>query len=159
MATWTGTIPDLLAGDIPSAGDWQQIRDAIRAIALPWSTYATVWSSTGTQPAIGNGTIASEYWLLGKTFYNYGSITMGSTTTYGTGSWLISLPVSLLTTATIGHLYVRDSSTATNDKAGAVLGASATTMALHVGGNVTATNPFTWATGDSLRWSILGETA
>jgi hypothetical protein len=42
---------------------------------------------------IGNGTITGRYKAIGKTVFVFVKINMGTTTTYGTGQWRISLPV------------------------------------------------------------------
>ena len=56
--------------------------------------YTPVWSTTGTQPVLGNGTIYGRYALLGRMVFLYIELTMGTTTTYGTGTFNFSLPVT-----------------------------------------------------------------
>jgi hypothetical protein len=121
--------------------------------------FTPAWTGTGSNPAIGNGTISSAYWLRGRTCHYVGKITMGSTTTFGSGSWLISAPVNLISTdQATGILYCDDTSTSANNRAGALTGSSASTFALQVLSNVTPTSPFTWAVGDSFRWHVSYET-
>jgi hypothetical protein len=50
---------------------------------------------------IGNGTITGAYKIIGKTCFVRARVLMGSSTTYGTGAWYISLPVSASTAYTI----------------------------------------------------------
>lgn len=50
-----------------------------------WSDYTPPWTGT-TNPAIGNGTIVGRYIQSGKIVRGWFKITMGSTTTYGTGA-------------------------------------------------------------------------
>lgn len=57
-----------------------------------WAEYTPTWSSAGTQPAIGNGTLTGRYRRIGTTGFVNGLIQMGTTTTYGTGEWSVSLP-------------------------------------------------------------------
>ena len=87
------------------------VRDNFKTLADPWVTYTPAWTSTGTAPAIGNGTIVGASITTGpKTIDFRILITMGSTTTYGTGSYRFSLPVTAATLGTgsgmniAGHL-------------------------------------------------------
>lgn len=67
----------------------------------PWTPYTPVWSSvSGTPPSIGTGTLSGRYQQIGKTVHFMAQITMGSTTTYATTQWTLSLPVPALSTAT-----------------------------------------------------------
>lgn len=56
--------------------------------------YTPIWSSTGTQPVLNNGSIYGRYALLGRLVHLYVELTMGSSTTYGTGTYRFSLPVT-----------------------------------------------------------------
>ena len=62
-------------------------------ITSSWVSYTPTWTSLGTNPVIGNGTITGAYKVIGKTCFVRGRILMGSTTTYGSGAWLIGLPL------------------------------------------------------------------
>lgn len=58
-----------------------------------WVPYTLVWTTTGTQPNIGNGTLFAAYKkLTEKTISLRAAIIPGTTTTFGTGSWQLSLP-------------------------------------------------------------------
>jgi hypothetical protein len=61
--------------------------------ALAWTTYTPSWTASTTNPVIGNGTITGRYKAIGKTVFVSVKINMGTTTTYGTGQWRVSLPV------------------------------------------------------------------
>jgi hypothetical protein len=58
-------------------------------------TFTPAWSSSGTQPAIGNGSIVGRYVRNGSGWKAWYQITFGSTTTYGTGVYFFSLPFAL----------------------------------------------------------------
>ena len=58
-----------------------------------WQSYTPVWSSTGTQPALGNGTLVGSYRRIGSTVSVRIVLTLGSTSTVGTGAYRLSLPV------------------------------------------------------------------
>jgi hypothetical protein len=62
-----------------------------------WTTYAPTWTGT-TNPAIGNGSIAGKYVILGtKTVSFRVKITAGTTTTQGTGNQNVGLPFTSVT--------------------------------------------------------------
>ena len=89
----------------------QHVRDNFKTLADPWVTYTPAWTASGTAPAIGNGTIVGASITTGpKTIDFRILITMGSTTTYGTGTYRFSLPVTAATLGTgsgmniAGHL-------------------------------------------------------
>lgn len=127
--------------------------------SLVAKTYTPVWSSTGTQPVLGNGTIYGEYVQRNSSIDIYIELTMGSTTTYGTGTYQFSLPV-----ASNGRFYKltglsHDSSIASSweDVTGVIIGAAATVVELRalttVGASlaaVSSTVPITWAVSDKL---------
>jgi collagen type VII alpha len=62
--------------------------------ALAWNTYSPAWTASTTNPVIGNGLINGRYKQIGKTIFVNTRIQMGTTTTYGSGQWRISLPVN-----------------------------------------------------------------
>jgi len=57
-------------------------------------TYTPTWTGATTNPVIGNGTIAGRYQVVGKQCHFRITITMGSTTTYGSGAYSVSLPIA-----------------------------------------------------------------
>lgn len=63
-----------------------------------WTPYVPTWTSTGTAPAKGNGTLAGEYAKVGRLVTVRISLDTGSTTTYGTGNYIFSLPLAASTT-------------------------------------------------------------
>jgi len=161
VGDWSGTVPSFAAGaEVPGA-DLQTLADIATALTAGWSSHTPVWTATGSNPALVNGTSAGKYIRLGKLFLYQGRITAGSSTTFGTGSWLIDVPGGLSLTGTDnarGFLWISDSSTPANNRVGFVAGASATTLALlSTGPNLSSTSPFTWATSDRIEWIVMGE--
>jgi hypothetical protein len=71
-------------------GRWRMIAHEQGA----WLPFTSVWSAVTTAPAIGNGTITGAYWLKGRTMSCRVILTVGSTTTFGTGAWQLSLPTA-----------------------------------------------------------------
>jgi len=120
-------------------------------------SYSPTWTTSGSvQPNIGNGTLAGYYTKLGKRVDYKIDFTSGSTTTYGNGAWSFSAPVQAASTGgTSGTLYILDTSgTGINTGVG-VINNSGTTVALYGGtSNMSNTNPFTWATGDTFKLNI-----
>jgi hypothetical protein len=66
--------------------------------AAAWTTYNPSWTASVTNPVIGNGTITGRYKQIGKTVFVVVKISMGTSTTYGSGIWRISLPVNAFAT-------------------------------------------------------------
>jgi hypothetical protein len=57
------------------------------------TAYTPVWTQNSVNPSLGNGSIAGRYIQIGKLVVAGGTLTFGSTTSTGTGLWIISLPV------------------------------------------------------------------
>lgn len=123
------------------------------------TTYTPTWTGSVSNPVLGNAVVNSSYQQVGRRTHYEGSIVMGSTTTYGSGSYQMSAPVGLASTARAnGLLYLADTSAPANDRMGLFAGSGAALFALLTSaGNVGPTNPFTFATGDSIRWAIITE--
>lgn len=78
-----------------SPGTWNQV-------GLPntaWTSYTPTWSSSGTQPSIGNGSLIGRYVRQGKMCSVRIALKGGSTTTVGTGGYSFALPFSAAITA------------------------------------------------------------
>lgn len=138
------------------------VSDAINSLLVlsnAWSTYTPVWSSSGTQPVLGNGTITGRYQQTGKTAMAYGKLTIGSTTTFGTGSYRVSVPIAASSTDNApGPLWIFDSGTAS--RSGTSFWVTTTTLWLTAAasGDITATNPQTFAINDIIAWFAMYET-
>jgi len=59
-----------------------------------WQSWTPTWTGASGNPAIGNGTIIGRYLQTGKTVQFRLDILAGSTTTFGTGAWTFTLPVT-----------------------------------------------------------------
>jgi hypothetical protein len=69
--------------------------------SLAWNTYTPSWTASITNPSIGDGSLVGRYKQIGKTTFVNIKTTMGSTTTYGSGTWRFSLPVSAQSTDSV----------------------------------------------------------
>lgn len=143
-----------------SGSGWEVIADP--AAWKAWTAYTPVWTAASSNPAIGNGTISGRYLQVGKVVHYYGRILAGSTTTYGSGDWRISLPVAAQTTpGTTGAATCGDASATSAGSRPATMDLiTSTTMRLvSPSGVVAGTVPFTWTTSDDVRWHITYEAA
>ena len=62
-----------------------------------WRSYTPVWTTDGTQPTLGNGSLTGAYKQIGKTCFVRLRLYWGTTTNSGTGTFYFSLPVSAST--------------------------------------------------------------
>lgn len=129
-------------------------------ISSSWSSYTPAWTTDGgTQPALGDGALTGYYKQIGKTVFVRVKLNCGASTTFGTGTFQFSLPVSASSpdgiqfpcsildnsvnwyTGTVNGTYTG----ATNKSAILINTSPATT--------VSSTAPFTWGNLDSLQFN------
>jgi len=131
-------------------------------IESAWESYSVSWTSSGTNPVIGNGTIEGWYKVIGKTCFVRGNIVMGSTTTFGTGEWYVSMPVTAVNAdAILMTVTLLDNGSAWYNAtmAGARAGFNTKAPMQYVNilngtaNDVNATQPFTWTTSDRFVWN------
>jgi hypothetical protein len=141
---------DVVAGNFIIASELAEV------LPTPWSAYVPTWSSSGTQPVLNNGTLAGIYTTIGKIVTCSFELIAGSSTTYGTGEWRFTVPVAASSFAMhAGAAWLYDDGTAANRRSGVVRFLNSTTLLVYAqAGEVTATQPFTWATADRLRATI-----
>jgi hypothetical protein len=148
-----------------AAGSSDQILKTVGGVPTwfgSFSTYTPVWTASGTAPNIGNGTASGRWLQIGKLVVATAGLVFGSTTTFGTGSYYLSLPVTSAALPLAGGLsgLIQDSSPVALYQAFAVwvdtgrMGAF-TDSGLAVGAVV----PITFANGDSIRYTIAYEAA
>lgn len=125
---------------------------------LAWTSYTPNLGS-GT---VGNGTIVSRYKQIDKTVYYSGVLTFGSTTSMGASALTISLPVARQgSLSLVGTVIMIDVSAGTGGYrvAAALEGTGQVFIVVFDGGAVFSSTPWTWATGDIIRWNIVYEAA
>lgn len=66
---------------------------------------AVAWTAASVNPALGNGTLVSNISRAGRRVTVTAILTIGSTTTLGTGNWLFSMPVPSNTIYDIGSAF------------------------------------------------------
>lgn len=130
-----------------------------------WTAYTPAWTSTGTAPAIGDGTISGRFTQLSKMGWANGIMTTAAASTYGTLLYRWSLPSGWSAAAAagtpVGFARIVDSSVTTRFIGVCTL-ISATTIGVSTHAataDVGATVPMTWASGDSIIWDVAVELA
>lgn len=119
------------------------------------SQYTPVWTSNGTQPTLGNGSITGEFVRSGNMVTATIKLQAGSTTTFGSGNYSFSVPYAC-SLPSVGSAYILDSGTA-QFHAVVLLNAGDTTAEAYISGGtaiVGAAVPMTWANGDSITLTI-----
>lgn len=152
----------MFAGEVVDPADISTLIDIATALGGPWTDWSASvnWTSTGTPPAILNGTISAAYIQVGKFITYTGRISMGSTTTFGgANAWSIALPVAALNSNYTGSAYFNDASVTANKTGGALIPGTSTCSFSSIGGPVTATVPYTWAVSDFLSWYVTYQAA
>ena len=154
------------------------LNDAVEALEAKVAIGNTVlgvyqaYTPTFTNLTVGNGTLAAQYCTVNKFVHAFGSLTFGSTSAMSSSPFF-TLPVSTVT-AEMGAIamvmgtasYITAAGVVTK---GTVNGFTAqtsvqfwviTTSGAYEGQTgPTATVPFTWATGDIIRWNIMYKAA
>jgi len=126
-----------------------------------WTSYTPSWTAASSNPVIGNGTITGQYKLIGKTCFVRGNIAMGSTTTFGSGEWYVSMPFTASNAdAILLNADILDNGTAWYN--GLIAGARAgfnfksAIQYQNTGGttdSLSPTTPFTWTNSDRFLWN------
>lgn len=135
----------LLAGGVPNAADLAFAHAA-------WTSYTPVWTATSSNPALVNGTLTGAYMKIGKTVLVRILLTAGSSTTFGSGGWKLSLPLNPAADQVLSAL-VRDNSTGTHWTAVAWITNADGVFRVAAGANVAAVAaavPMSWAASDQL---------
>jgi hypothetical protein len=126
-----------------------------------WTAYIPQWTAASSNPVINNGTIEGYYKVVGKTCFVRGNIAIGSTTTFGSGEWYVSMPFTAShADAILMTVTLLDNGTAWYNASmvGARAGFNhkAPMQYQNTGGtasDVNATQPFTWTTSDRFIWN------
>ena len=157
MSNWSGTTTTFVdANALPASDLNTYTQTPLLAVGDDWTSDTSWgWHGAVSDPAIGNGTKAGRYKTIGKTTYFALSITMGSTTTFGSGLWDVGIPGG----GTSGAIIQSVAATA-YDTSGAAywcgtgyIAASAGAIghiASPTGTPFASGTPFTWASGDVL---------
>lgn len=155
MTTFSGAVSDFLTGVGIDSTNLGYLTDAVQALTDAPSSWSPAWTASGTAPVVNNGTLTGSYFQAGKFVVASFALTMGSSTTFGTNLYAMSLPVAAAgstDTQLGGTIQLFDNSTTTTNIAIPVFLTSTTIRMRHHGGtgSVSATAPWTWAQNDRL---------
>lgn len=137
-----------------------------------WTTFTPTWTCATTAPAIGNGTLTGRYIKVGRLVICHYKFVAGSTTTFGTGNWMFSLPFDNATTNyptnhhAVGTAYLEDLATSGYDGFLRIVSTYQNkiwincfnaTGTYYGDSGCTNTVPFTWASGDYIMMEFMYE--
>lgn len=154
LPSMTNDSGDRLSGTFMDQAFFQGLFTAITNWGL--DPYTPVWTATTTNPVKNNGTVAGNYIEIGDLVIGGFHFTMGSTTTYGSGNYSMSLPVTAsLLWPGICLVWGVDSSAGGAIYSGFGYVFTTTTLLLvtkdEPAANWTPSVPFTFANGDVLK--------
>ncbi|MFF2773343.1 hypothetical protein ACFVU3_00400 [Streptomyces sp. NPDC058052] len=69
-----------------------EIRNQWNDMIAAWTPYTPTWTGSTGNPVLGNGTIYGRSKSVGKKVTAVIELVMGTTTTFGSGYWQLSLP-------------------------------------------------------------------
>jgi hypothetical protein len=142
----------------------------LNGIGEAYTSFTPAWTAVTTNPAIGNGTLTGAYTQVNKlVFANY-TLQIGSTTTFGTGDYRFSFPVTAKNlnnfSAIFSTCFMFDSNLGQMYSATASMVNLGTVFRLNTFPNSTQTvtpfgptAPFTLAVNDEIYISIVYEAA
>lgn len=120
------------------------------------SSYTPVWSTSGA--SIGNGTLAGSYTRTGDIATATISMVAGSTTNFGSGMFVFSLPFTS-SAAAVGSVWIQDTGTGYRTGVCLTAGNLLTCYTDNQVDGVKSTIPMTWAAGDILTISVTFQVA
>lgn len=85
-------VPTFTVGQKLTAALENFMKGNFDVLGGPMSAYTPTWGSTGTAPAIGNGTVTGGAVLANKIVDFRIAVAFGSSTTFGTGTYSLTLP-------------------------------------------------------------------
>ena len=136
----------------------------LNTIGAAWESWTPVWTGSTTNPVIGNGTISGTYTRINKLVIAEGAIIMGSTTTYGTGTYRISLPfgTAVAVNGSVGYATVFDASAGYVAYTGLATQSTTSVFEFRIGnglGQFSPTVPVTLANADQFRFTFIYQAA
>lgn len=131
---------------------------AFQLCQLSRATAGPVWTAVTVNPALGNGTLTYDVDIAEGMMQLSLHLTIGSTTTTGTGGWIFDqfLPAFTATATSTGTWVALDSGTAFYTGVCKISATTDNIICFYNTGTdtVKSTIPFTWAAGDTLDLTI-----
>lgn len=122
----------------------------------PWMAYTPTWTTGGSAPTLSNGVIRGAYRRHGTTLHLRGQLTIGSTTTVGTGEIRVSLPTAMTSESTHNQIMAAtwfDASTATVFRGVAITQAGAGYVTFQFTDTGTRSASSGLGTSDDINWT------
>lgn len=122
-------------------------------------SYTPTWTAASSNPDVGDGNIRGEYSRNGDVVSLSINLTIGASTTLGSGTWRFSLPVKANTesgSVVRGTVFMTDIATTTAIGVCRILDGG-TYLEIQIPGGlnfVNASQPWAWASGDTLHISV-----
>lgn len=131
-----------------------------------WVSYTPSWTASTTNPTLGNGTVVGRYALAGKVCHVTIRLIPGSTTTFGTGTYLFGVPFTAAS-ANVEYMGVARLTAGSTFIGQVDLGAGGALMNATfpsqsnpgIAANMSTVAPATFASGHTLRMSLTYEIA
>lgn len=130
-----------------------------------YQDYTPTWTATGSAPSYGNATVSARYCRSGNRVHAIGRVTLGSTSSVGSGDWHFALPVPASTDPSnstgLGYFFTANfqpvlASFQSGGLTTAFLYAPTYGSGIAVMG---ASNPGSWTTGHQFGWNFSYEAA
>lgn len=131
-----------------------------RTIVTSWNTYIPIFNTTNGDGSAGDAVLVGKWRRLGDSVEIVIRFSWQSTTSGGTGEFILSIPPGMTINASklvetfpseiFGSTSYLDNSTAASRTSGSIKAHNSTNMKAVPEGftTTTATTPFTWATSD-----------
>jgi len=123
--------------------------------------FNTVWTAPTVNPTLGNGGLTSRYQIKDDRIIGSIDLDVGSSTTFGTGTWQFAIPENLvvdtlkiktgLPGSIVGELCAINGSSSNNIGIATYNGFNIIGFLNGNANNVNASQPFAWANGNSFR--------
>lgn len=121
-------------------------------------SYTPSWTAATTNPVLNTGTIVGQWYYVATHLVFYSVLlTMGSSTTYGTGAYSLSLPVAAARVQGAGGGRMTQSSSNQSVNCAIYSGALSAVRLIHGSGSASPSSPWTWGNGDIISVSGIYE--
>lgn len=139
------------------AGDKVLASDVSALAGVPWASFTPTW----TNLTVGSGVGTYSYIRVGRLIVASYDFVLGGTSAVGTGPY-VTLPVAAAANQLLGCVSEYRDTSAPAVYAGVVLLSGTVLLPcrlVEARTSLSATAPFTWASGDSLRWIVTYQAA
>lgn len=157
-------VGDVIRIDQSSSGNWLAMGRIASQANTGWTAYTPTWTASTTNPVLGNGVLVGRYQRIGRTVTVHINLTVGATTTVGSGDYSFALPVQA---ANVGCSFIGNAHMLGGSRWGGqvVISPNATSCAPFLSASttnprldwMTAAAPEAFGSGDQLRMTATYE--